>query len=305
VSNPIVQALEQAAERIGKSLSHDAGKAIEDMYRSAGKGTEDVVRRITEADATQAGKLVDLAEKLGENSGKTLTTDAERAAQSSLRSKFATVLDPEGSWEGEGGLHLSRTENAAADRFLTRAKTAESRISPTVMKIRDEVPGAQSVGYPEYVLKDPESFKRKLATTLDRNAERDLGDALADMKDSVRYTLEFPGEGSAYTDGVNTVIGRFHAAGIENVKFKNTWGSPGYRGINSFWRDPGTGHVFEMQFHTQESFDAKMVTHELYEEQRLPSVSVERRLELVAEQNRILGAVPAPDGAAGIELGMR
>src|ERR1700757_767062 len=111
--NPIVEALESAAERIGRSLSKDAGKAIEDMYRSAGKGTEDVVERITEADAKQAGKLVDLGEKLGESGGKTLTGDAEQAARGSLRSKFSTVLDPEGSWQGEGGLHLSRAENAA------------------------------------------------------------------------------------------------------------------------------------------------------------------------------------------------
>lgn len=302
MANAIVEALQNAAERIGRSLSKDAGKAIEDMYRSAGKGTEDVVRRITEADAKQASKLVDVAEKLGKDGGKTLTTDADRAVRSSLRSKFATALDPHGSWEGEGGLHLSREENAAADRFLARAKTAESRISPVVTGIKDEVPGTDLAGYPEFVLKDPESFKRKLATTLDRSVDRDLGTALDDMKDSVRYTLKFPGEGSSYTDGVNTVIDRFHQAGIENVKFKNTWGSPGYQAINSFWRDPQTGHVFEMQFHTQESFDAKMVTHGLYEEQRLPGVSTERRLELAAEQNRILGSVQPPSGASGIQL---
>lgn len=189
MANPIVEALQNAAERIGRSLSKDAGKAIEDMYRSAGKGTEDVVRRITEADATQASKLVDVAERLGQDGSRTLTTDAERATQSSLRSKFATALDPEGSWEGENGLHLSREENVAADRFLARAKTAESHISPAITGIKDEVPGADLAGYPEFVLKDPDSFKRKFATTLDSVPDRDVGKMLGRMKDSVRYTM--------------------------------------------------------------------------------------------------------------------
>ena len=302
MANAIVQALEQAAERIGKTLSKDAGRAVEDMYRSAGKGTEDVVKRITEADAEHAGKLVDLAEKLGRNSGKSLTTDAERAGQASLRSKFSTMLDPEGSWEGEGGLHLSREENAAADQFLARAKSAESRISPMVMDIKNDVPGAETMGYPDYVLKDPESFKRKLATTLDASPTRDLDVAFGDMKDSVRYTLKFPGEGAAYSDGVNAVVDRFQSAGLENVRFKNSWGSPAYQGINSFWRDPQTGHVFEMQFHTQESFDAKMVTHGLYEEARLPGVDDARFQELQDQQNQIFSAVPRPSGASQIKL---
>ncbi len=300
--NPIVAALEHAAERIGRSLSRDAGKAIEQMYRSAGKGTEDVIKRITEADAAHAAKLLDIAEKLGQNGGKTLTADAEKAAQSSLRSKFATVLDPAGSWEGEGGLHLSREENAAAERFLARAKTAESRISPVVTGIKDEVPGADLAGYPEFVLKSPESFKRKLAMSLDSVPDRDVNRMLGRMKDSVRYTLKLPGDGTAYTDGVNTAVERFRASGFENVQFKNTWGSGGYQGINSFWRDPDTGHVFEMQFHTPESFDAKMVTHGLYEEARLPGVEPARVRELEDLQGQIFGAVPRPDGASQIRL---
>jgi hypothetical protein len=305
VANAIVEALERAAERVGKTLSKDAGKAVEDMYRTAGKNTEDVVKRITEADAEHAGKLVDLAERLGKDGGKTLTTDEELAARASLRSKFATALDPEGSWEGEGGLHLSREENAAADQFLARAKSAEADISPKILGIKDDVRGAETLGYPDYVLKDPESFKRKFAETLDESPTRDVGDALGDMKDSVRYTFKFPGEGSAYTGGVDGVLDRFQQQGFENVKFKNTWDKPGYQGINSFWRDPESGHVFEMQFHTQESFDAKMDTHPLYEEYRLPDTTPERKAELLAEQNRIFGQVPRPEGASGIRLGGR
>lgn len=100
MSNPIVAALEQAAERVGRTLSEDAGKAIEDLYRQAGKRTEDVVRRVTETDAEHAGNLLDLAEKLGQSDRAAVVTDAERTAQSAersaLRKQFSDVLDPHG-----------------------------------------------------------------------------------------------------------------------------------------------------------------------------------------------------------------
>jgi hypothetical protein len=200
-------------------------------------------------------------------------------------------------WEGENGLHLTPEENAAADEFLDRAKRAESQITPVVQGAAHDT-NSELLGYPDYVLKSPESFKRKLATALAESPNRNVGDALADMKDSVRYTMRFPSDG--YTDGVNTTVRRFGDAGFESVKFKNTWGSPAYQGINSFWKDPSTGHVFEMQFHTQDSFDAKMDTHELYEQARLPGVSEERKQELNNLQNEIFNSVPRPQGASGI-----
>lgn len=89
MSNPIVTALEEAAERVGRTLSKDAGKAVEDLYRTAGKNTEDVVERIGQADAESAHKLVDLAEKAGKGGA---VQDAEKAA--TMRQKLGDILDP-------------------------------------------------------------------------------------------------------------------------------------------------------------------------------------------------------------------
>ncbi len=89
MSNPIVKALEDAAERIGRTLSKDAGKAVEDMYRSAGKNTEAVIERISKADAESAHKLIDLVEKSGKGN---VVRDAEKAA--SMRRRFGDILDP-------------------------------------------------------------------------------------------------------------------------------------------------------------------------------------------------------------------
>lgn len=87
------------------------------------------------------------------------------------------------------------------------------------------------------------------------------------------------------------------ARGFEELKVGNSWNGDRYRGINSTWRDPGTGQVFEVQFHTTDSFQAKMDTHQWYEEQRLSATPQHRRAELQGMQNEVFAQVPRPAAA--------
>lgn len=208
----------------------------------------------------------------------------------------------DGSWHGEHGLSLTPAQNAAADDFLDRARRAEPGITNSMQGINDSVPGSQLVGL-DYRLKADESFKRKLATAIADNPDLTISEHLADMKDSVRYTMQVPP--GSYTPGVQHAVDTLQAQGYENVKFKNTWDSDGYQGINSMWRDPNTGQVFEVQFHTQDSFDAKMVTHELYEQARLPGVDDATRAGLDRQQADVFNSVPRPPGASDISVGRR
>lgn len=73
-----------------------------------------------------------------------------------------------------------------------------------------------------------------------------------------------------------------------------------YKGINSTWIDGTSGQKVEVQFHTAESLEAKETTHPLYEEERAPSTSPQRRAELRAIQNHIFDSVPIPDGATDV-----
>jgi hypothetical protein len=43
-----------------------------------------------------------------------------------------------------------------------------------------------------------------------------------------------------------------------------------YKGINLTWRDAETGHLFELQFHTPDSFWINKGEHLFYEIKRLP-----------------------------------
>jgi hypothetical protein len=214
-----------------------------------------------------------------------------------------------GGWLGEDGggevLRLDPPENAAADAALDRARAAEPRITDSMMSIRDDIDGAELVGLQDR-LKTEDSLKRKLATDLLELPDMTYAEVLdyvndpARFSDSVRYTLQLP-DGS-YAAGVREAVAELRAQGFENVTFKNSWGSDGYQGINSTWRDPATGQTFEVQFHTAQSFTAKTVTHDLYDKIRLPGTPADEVARLIREQAEVFGSVPVPPGAVGLEL---
>ena len=196
-------------------------------------------------------------------------------------------------WVGEDGLRLGPKENAAANRFLEGARANEKSITPE-MKRAAAASGGRLEGL-RYALKGEDSLKRKVADNYSRQPGATFGDVLKRINDSVRYTFKFPEK--SYVDGVRRAANHLKGQGFEPVSWKNTWGKEGYRGINSTWRDPVTGQLFEVQFHTPQSFSAKMVTHELYEKIRLPGTSPEEAARLQREQDEIFGQVPVPAGA--------
>ncbi|MET7711693.1 hypothetical protein, partial [Streptomyces sp. NPDC005407] len=209
---------------------------------------------------------------------------------------------PDGSWAGENGLTLDRAANAAADDFLRRSAEAEPRITESMQAIAGRVDDGRLIGL-EYRLKGEDSLKRKIATDMLEDIGMAHGRVLGDIKDSIRYTMEVPSH--SYGRGVQQAINDLQAKGFENVTFKNTWDSPGYKGINSTWRDPVSGQVFELQFHTAESFAAKMDGHVLYERERLPGVTPDELAAIKAEQSELFGKVPVPHDAGGIHISSR
>ncbi|GAA2488123.1 hypothetical protein [Streptomyces gobitricini] len=207
---------------------------------------------------------------------------------------------PDGSWVGENGLTLDRAANAAADDFMRRSAEAEPRITESMQSIAGRVDDGRLIGI-EYRLKGEDSLKRKIATDMLEDIGMDHARVLGDIKDSIRYTMEVPSH--SYGRGVQQAVDDLQARGFENVTFKNTWDSAGYKGINSTWRDPVSGQVFELQFHTPESFAAKMDGHALYEKERLPGVGADELAAIRAEQSELFGKVPVPHDAGAIGIG--
>jgi hypothetical protein len=203
-----------------------------------------------------------------------------------------------GGWEGGPGLRLTAGDYAAVRATATHAAAAEASITPRLQDVVADLPHGRLIGL-EYRLKETESLARKVATKLgDATVRATAADVSGGMKDVVRYTVEVPT--SDYAVEVAQAASGLRARGFEVVEWKNTWAKPGYQGINSFWRDRSTGQLLEIQFHTPESFEAKMTTHELYEQARLPGVDQATREALGAEQNEVFGRIPRPAGAADL-----
>jgi hypothetical protein len=211
--------------------------------------------------------------------------------------------DLSGGWVGEGGggeqLRLNPIENADANVLLDRAWMAEPRLTDSMTSIRDDIDGAELVGL-DARLKTEDSLKRNFATELLDPGSSYAGALDTAMRDAVRYTLQLP-DGS-YAAGVRQAAEQLQARGFEPVTFRNFWGAEGYQGINSTWRDPVTGQVFEVQFHTAQSFAAKTETHALYDQIRLPGTPRDEVTRLERAQAEVFDQVPLPPGAADVRL---
>ncbi|MGW0391831.1 ATP nucleotide 3'-pyrophosphokinase [Streptomyces sp. NPDC003042] len=209
-------------------------------------------------------------------------------------SQTAAGRQPGDGWTGEGGLSLSPADNKRVDAYVENAKRAERAISPQV-RAAAWIAGAEVIGF-ENRLKSPDSLKRKVATSLKEHPGQSAEAALATLSDAVRYTLQWNED--QYTDGVTTAAHVLSSWGNDSTKWSNTWGrTQGYKGLNTGWRAPRSGQLFEVQFHTPASKWAQEATHKLYEEQRLPGTSPERKRELQEQQNAFFAAVPVPAGA--------
>jgi hypothetical protein len=112
------------------------------------------------------------------------------------------------------------------------------------------------------------------------------------VSDAVRYTFTYSPQ--RYADGINVDVVRLKAEGFELIKLKNLWAEEQYKGINSQWRRPETGLRFEVQFHTQESLEAKELTHEAYERIRGPLTPTERA-QLAEFQRRVNAFLITPE----------
>jgi hypothetical protein len=204
-----------------------------------------------------------------------------------------------------GGAVISTIARQEARRLLAAAAKAEGVVTTTLQKLAD-TGGGRLAGL-ENKLKTEASLARKIA---DQARERMAGGRLtteqavkqvsAGIKDALRYTMEVPtGE---YMATYQRTVQALESHGYTRNASKNTWAEPGspqagpYRGINESWSTPD-GQVFELQFHTAESFEVKSESHAPYEEARAEGTSPARAKELNDQMTKMSDAIPVPDGA--------
>jgi N12 class adenine-specific DNA methylase len=187
-----------------------------------------------------------------------------------------------------------RAEKHAADS-IAAATLAE----PPITQLLQDVAGTFG-GHMEGLrnrLKTQGSLSRKVR---DKSLlkGRPQADIAAGMNDVLRYTMIL--DPDQYAAGAQSVLDGFVARGFTIVDADNTW-APGnvYQGINAVLRAPN-GALFELQFHTPESFAAKSSTHADYELARDPSKTLEERQAAHDRMAVLQSGVTVPPNVAGV-----
>ena len=181
--------------------------------------------------------------------------------------------------------------------IFSNAKKLEKTLTPIIKEAVESI-GAYNEGL-EYAVKSEASINRKIR---DRYVEyyitnginikmEDIASSLSDVN---RYTaiLDVDQFVEQY-EQINTVLEK---QGLIINKVKNTFKVDGatYKGVNNNYFTPD-GTVFELQFHTKESFELKNVKlHEIYEEERLVETTPERKKELKELMKKLSFALTIP-----------
>jgi hypothetical protein len=207
------------------------------------------------------------------------------------------LADPPGSWRGDSNRYLDAAANTEVDARHERVAEVERNVvSPAMREIESCDPDRTLVGW-EYRLKSADRLKDKVAEGVDEKG-RTTAEALSMVKDAVRFTFVYGEE--RYAEGFWADVARLQDKGFEPVERRGTWTEEQYKGINSRWREPDSGLLFEVQFHTEMSFEAKQLTHCTYERLRDPMTSREELRELRRLQSTTCREVRVPEGAAEI-----
>jgi hypothetical protein len=214
------------------------------------------------------------------------------------------IVQPEdGSWEGVENRKLDAAQNAEIDRGYARILDVGARdIIPGIAAVAAEDQSRTLAGY-ENRFKEPDRVKEKVADLLEASSGLSAVDALGAIVDVVRFTYTY--SETRYTPGVMADVERIEGQGFVLDRLKNTWTSDQYRGINTQWLEPKSGVLFEVQFHTEASLEAKELTHKAYERIRTitqPTPETDRETaELEAFQSEVNTMVPIPPDVSSIE----
>mmetsp|Transcript_84960 Transcript_84960/g.263924 ORF Transcript_84960/g.263924 Transcript_84960/m.263924 type:complete len:459 (+) Transcript_84960:28-1404(+) len=162
---------------------------------------------------------------------------------------------------------------------LMEAATKEEPAVTSLLKALEGEFGGELSGL-DHKFKSQDSLFRKTRKTVDRKHVEALNQGKEDdnvdisgivwaTTDALRYTMLLPT--GKYVAAVKAAISRFEEAGMTANELKNFWpGGDNYQGINDVFQlktenSPNGFMLFEIQFHTPESFKSKSDSHKFYE----------------------------------------
>lgn len=184
----------------------------------------------------------------------------------------------------------------SVEKLVEKSQKIEPTITADINNIATKA-GGKLVGL-ENRLKSSYSIKRKIEAEVADGFSKPL--SLNKIRDAIRYTTVFK---------ENDFVTRYKAMqyllaieGYKTIVVKNTWkNDSAYKGVNTFIQNED-GDVFEMQYHTQQSFDVKNgLLHKLYEKFRDPKTPIHEKEKLLLEMRKLSSKIKVPEGVELIE----
>ena len=210
----------------------------------------------------------------------------------------STCLSNDSARWGENSAWLDAAQSKEVDRaYMFVREIGERVIVPLLRSIEVEEQGRRLVNFDQR-FKTTNQLERKVAEQLRLVPGCTPTEGLAAIHDAVRFTLQYQETG--YATGVRRDMERLRDRGPILVALCNRWTGDQYKGINARWREPTTGLLFEVQFHTQASLAARELTHKAYERIRGGTVEGKEMATLRAFQRQVNTMVPIPPGAGDI-----
>jgi hypothetical protein len=213
-------------------------------------------------------------------------------------------IGTDGSWDWKGH-HLSPEQSRIADEALARCRGAEGRdaegnygdhgLTPAMRRIEAQLDhGHLAEDTEAHALKDPDRFKEKLAQLIKDEPDKSAQQHADEIHDGIRYTFIL--DADDYASSVEHAIGILEEHGFELGVIKNNWGNDEYKGLHTRWTDNASGRRFEVQFHTDASWQAKEWTHGAYGRINDLTTPTAEREGLRAYQRDVSGRVAKPTG---------
>jgi hypothetical protein len=288
-------AAETTAEQVAKTVAEDAARtaAGEDAAKTAARAATETSGQEAGTAATEGAADAPAAERSAADwvagAGEP-TSLPPGGGLSGVEPPGGGLFPGEAPAAGAAGQPAVEVEAAARD-LLSRAQAAEPRVTSDLQELAREQ-GAQLEGL-QHRLKSLDSLTRKISTEMTFEGKT-AGEVTTEINDSLRYTMTT--SGGQFVSTARRVLAKLDSEGYIIQKVKNTWvDGNSYKGVNVEMTGPD-GHLFELQFHTPESYALKQATHAQYEEFRLDTTPLDRKISLYDEMSGQSAHLQHPPG---------
>lgn len=198
----------------------------------------------------------------------------------------------------DGSLTKAGRTRYSAKSYAAKIHDEAAKNEPAITKdVKTAVSGTSAKMFGlKNRLKTKSSISRKIETDA-YNDKTSLSVSSSKIKDAVRYTALSPDKD--FTKNYFLIKRTLESKGYSETRCRNYFelynqGKVKHKSVQSVFTSPN-GQVFEMQFQTPASQNAKNKKIPLYEEARKPSTSKARLTELEKRMDDLAKTVPTPN----------